>query len=173
MLPTAEEYGIRIAPEIHAPTPLRSKIVDDYLDLVRETGTEHFGLLIDTGIFQTGERPAAATATRVYVFGDPDPELAAQVAREMSKPLAVDPADLVELMPYVVHVHAKFWDMTDELDRPARPVRRGRRRARRRRLPRLALERVRGAARPLPRLRHGPPPAGDAAPARPLRVADT
>ena len=40
------------------------KIVDDYVDLVRETGTEHFGLLIDTGIFQTGERTGAATATR-------------------------------------------------------------------------------------------------------------
>ena len=56
VLPKAEELDVRIAPEIHAPTPLRSKIVDDYVDLVRETGTRHFGLLIDTGIFQTAER---------------------------------------------------------------------------------------------------------------------
>ena len=39
----------------------------------------------------------------------------------MSKPLAVDPADLVDLMPYVVHVHAKFWDMTDDLTDPHIP----------------------------------------------------
>jgi sugar phosphate isomerase/epimerase len=118
-LPAAEQHDIRIAPEIHAPTPLRSKIVDDYVDLVRETGTEHFGLLIDTGIFQTAERTAHSDS--VFVFGNPEPALRERVAREMAKPLAVDPADLVDVMPYVVHVHAKFWDMTDELTDPHIP----------------------------------------------------
>jgi sugar phosphate isomerase/epimerase len=117
-LPKAEEYGIRIAPEIHAPTPLRSKIVDDYVDLARES--DHFGLLIDTGIFQTGER-SRDHSDSVFRFGNPDPELAAQVAREMSRPMAVDPADLIDLMPYVFHVHAKFWDMTDDLTDPHVP----------------------------------------------------
>ena len=119
-LPAAEQYDIRMAPEIHAPTPLRSKIVDDYVDLVRETGTEHFGLLIDTGIFQTAERTGAHSDS-VFVFGNPEPALRERVAREMAKPLAVDPADLVDVMPYVVHVHAKFWDMTDELTDPHIP----------------------------------------------------
>lgn len=117
-LPKAEEHGIRIAPEIHAPTPLRSRIVEDYLDLARQT--EHFGLLIDTGIFQNAERSGTHSDSR-FVFGDPDPELAKQVAREMSKPMNEDPGDLVELMPYVVHVHAKFWDVTDELTDPHVP----------------------------------------------------
>jgi sugar phosphate isomerase/epimerase len=117
-LPKAEEWGIRIAPEIHAPTALRSKIVEDYLDLARQT--DHFGLLIDTGIFQNAERGRVHSDSR-FVFGDPDPELAAQVAREMSKPMNEDPGDLVELMPYVVHVHAKFWDMNDDLTDPHVP----------------------------------------------------
>jgi sugar phosphate isomerase/epimerase len=117
-LPKAEEYGIRIAPEIHAPTPLRSKIVDDYLDLARQT--EYFGLLIDTGIFQTGERTGTHSDS-VYIFGTPEPTLREQVNREMSKPMAVDPADLADAMPYVFHVHAKFWDMTDELADPHIP----------------------------------------------------
>ena len=39
----------------------------------------------------------------------------------MMKPLAVDPADLADVMPYVFHVHAKFWDMTDELTDPHVP----------------------------------------------------
>ena len=90
VLPDAAELGIVIAPEIHSPTPLRSRIVDDYVDLVRETGTEHFGLLIDTGIFQTEERRGGHSDS-VYVFGDPEPELRERVAREMSKPLAVRP----------------------------------------------------------------------------------
>jgi sugar phosphate isomerase/epimerase len=118
VLPKAEAYDIRIAPEIHAPTPLKSKIVDDYLDLARES--KHFGLLIDTGIFQNAER-GREHSDSVFLFGDPDPELAAQVAREMSKPMNEDPRDLVELMPYVFHVHAKFWDMDDDLTDPHVP----------------------------------------------------
>ena len=117
-LPKAEEYDIRIAPEIHAPTPLKSTIVDDYLDLARQT--DHFGLLIDTGIFQTAERSGAHSDSR-FVFGDPSPELAARVAHEMSKPMNEDPRDLVDVMPYVFHVHAKFWDMTDDLVDPHIP----------------------------------------------------
>jgi sugar phosphate isomerase/epimerase len=119
-LPAAEKYGLTIVPEIHAPTPLRSAIVEDYLDLVRETGTEHFGLLIDTGIFQTGERDRVHSDS-VFIFGNPEPALREQVNREMSKPLAVDPADLTDVLPYVRHVHAKFWDMTDDLTDPHVP----------------------------------------------------
>jgi sugar phosphate isomerase/epimerase len=118
VLPKAAEYGIRIAPEIHAPTPLKSKIVDDYVDLAHES--EHFGLLIDTGIFQNAER-GSTHSDSVFRFGNPDPQLAARVAREMSKPMNEDPADLVDLLPYVFHVHAKFWDMTDELADPHVP----------------------------------------------------
>jgi sugar phosphate isomerase/epimerase len=121
VLPRAAELGIRIAPEIHSPTPLKSKIVDDYVDLVRDTGTEHFGLLIDTGIFQMGERSGDGHSDSVYAFGNPSPELREQVAREMSKPLAVPAGDLLDLMPYVIHVHAKFWDMTDDLTDPHIP----------------------------------------------------
>jgi sugar phosphate isomerase/epimerase len=120
VLPKAAEHDIRIVPEIHAPTALRSKIVDDYVDLVRDTGTAHFGLLIDTGIFQTGER-SGGHSDSVFVFGSPEPELRDRVAREMSRPMAVDPADLVDLMPYVFHIHAKFWDMDDDLTDPHVP----------------------------------------------------
>jgi sugar phosphate isomerase/epimerase len=120
VLPKAEELDVRIAPEIHAPTPLRSPVVEGYLELVQETGTAHFGLLIDTGIFQTAER-TAAHGDAVYVFGDPEPALREQVEREMRKPLAVDPRDLADVLPYVVHVHAKFWEMTDTLTDPHIP----------------------------------------------------
>lgn len=118
VLPKADDHALRIAPEIHAPTPLRSRIVDDYLDLARQT--DRFGLLIDTGIFQNAERPNTHSDSR-YSFGNPAPELAAQVGREMSRPMNGDPAELVDLMPYVFHVHAKFWDMTDELRDPHVP----------------------------------------------------
>ena len=119
-LDDAERYDIRIAPEIHAPTPLRSRIVDDYLSLVRDTGTDRFGLLIDAGIFQTEKRGQDHSDAH-FRFGNPDPETQARVVREMTTPLAVDPRDLEEVMPHVVHVHAKFWDMTDDLTDPHIP----------------------------------------------------
>lgn len=119
-LPTARQYGVRIAPEIHAPTPLKSRIVDDYLALATETGTGHFGLLIDTGIFQA-ERRSGEHADSRYIFGSPDPALAAEVGRAMGTPLNDDPAHLIPVMPHVFHVHAKFWDMTDDLTDPHIP----------------------------------------------------
>ena len=119
-LPDAERYDIRIAPEIHAPTPLQSRIVADYLAFAAEMGTQHFGLLIDTGIFQNARR-GAEHADSHYRFGSPDPEIAAQVGRTMSEPLNEDPAKLAAVMPYVFHIHAKFWDMTDDLTDPHIP----------------------------------------------------
>jgi sugar phosphate isomerase/epimerase len=119
VLPRAVELGIRIAPEIHAPTPLRSRIVEDYLDLARASDG-HFGLLIDTGIFQT-ERRTGGHSDQIYAFGDPSPEMRAEMGRVMGTPMAVPAADLADVMPYVFHVHAKFWDMTDELDDPHIP----------------------------------------------------
>ena len=77
------------------------------------------------------------------------------------------------LVPYVVHVHAKFWDMTDDLTDPHIPYDAVVDALVARRLQRLALERVRGPARPLPRVGHGAAPAGDAAaPRRRRRCAD-
>ncbi len=122
VLPDAQKYGVRIVPEIHAPTPLKSKIVNDYLALTKETGTRYFGLLVDTGIFQDRER-AAEHADSQYIFGQviTDPAIKARVDREMSRPLGVDPADLAEVMPYVYHIHGKFWEMTDDLTDPHIP----------------------------------------------------
>ena len=125
-------------------------------------GTEHFGLLIDTGIFQTGERSGREHSDSIYAFGNPTPELAgAGRARDVE---AVGRAGrcLVELMPYVCHVHAKFWDMTDDLTDPHVPYDAIVDALVRRRLPRLALRGVRGPSRPLPRLGRAPPAADDA-----------
>jgi sugar phosphate isomerase/epimerase len=117
-----EKYDVRIAPEIHAPTPLTSKIVDDYLALAKETGTHHFGLLVDTGMFQDRER-SGDHSDSAYIFGQviTDPAIKAEVDRAMSAHMGEDPAYLTAVMPYVFHIHAKFWDMTDELTDPHIP----------------------------------------------------
>lgn len=101
-LDLAAELDVVIAPEIHSPTPIKHEVVDDYIDLIQRTGTKHFGLLIDTGIFQDrpiplgpGELPGRRPA---FLDG-----------------IAVDPADLLDIGEYVVFVQAKFHDIDDDL----------------------------------------------------------
>src|ERR1039458_5675419 len=55
-LPQAEKLDVRIAPEIHAPTPLKSHIVDTYMDLITKTKTKYFGFLIDFSVDRKSTR---------------------------------------------------------------------------------------------------------------------
>jgi len=52
-LPLAEELGIKMCPEIHIPSNLKGKMVTEYVDFIKETGTKNFGLNIDFSVFRT------------------------------------------------------------------------------------------------------------------------
>lgn len=102
-LPLAEELDVIICPEIHSPTPIKHEVVDDYIALIRRTGTKHFGLLLDTGIFQDrpiplkpGELPGQRPA---FLDG-----------------IHVDPNDVFDVIDNVVFIQAKFHDIDEELD---------------------------------------------------------
>ncbi|MDF2554817.1 MAG: hypothetical protein K0R60_712, partial [Microbacterium sp.] len=101
-LPLAEELDVIICPEIHSPTPIKHEVVDEYIALIRRTGTKHFGLLLDTGIFQDrpiplqpGELPGRRPA---FLDG-----------------IGVDPADVFDIIEHVVFIQAKFHDIDDAL----------------------------------------------------------
>ncbi|WP_425826828.1 sugar phosphate isomerase/epimerase family protein [Streptomyces fractus] len=110
VLDRAAELGIVICPEIHAPTPIKHEVVDDYLSFIERTGTDHFRLLIDTGVFQR-------TPTDV---DHPGLDEEAQEAG-WRRPLAVPMADLVAVLPYVAFIQAKFFHITDDLTDPQIP----------------------------------------------------
>jgi sugar phosphate isomerase/epimerase len=115
-LPRAQKLGLRIAPEIHWPTPIRSAVVDGYLGLIEATGTEHFGFVIDTGVFQ--DRP------RQEQIGSGEETFGGGNGNPPPRPpelLGVDPRDMLAIMPHVFHVHAKFWDMSEDLTDPHVP----------------------------------------------------
>ena len=102
-LPLAEELDVVICPEIHSPTPIKHEVVEDYIALIRRTGTKHFGLLLDTGIFQDrpiplkpGELPGQRPA---FLDG-----------------IHVDPNDVFDVIENVVFIQAKFHDIDEELD---------------------------------------------------------
>jgi len=98
-LPVAEEHGVVMCPELHQPTALKSKMVDDYVEFIEKTGTKHFGLNIDFGVFQTAER--------IQIPGIDNP--------------ASPPADMIPLLPYTYVCHAKFTYMNDALEEPTHP----------------------------------------------------
>jgi sugar phosphate isomerase/epimerase len=93
-LPVAEEYDFKMCPEIHMPTVLKSKMVDDYVDFIVKTGTKNFGLNIDFGVF-------AKRDARMQIPG---------MGNEIS-----EPEDIIPLLPYVYACHAKFSNMSDDL----------------------------------------------------------
>ena len=102
-LDLAQELDVVICPEIHSPTPIKHEVVDGYIDLIERTGTKHFGLLLDTGIFQDrpiplrpGELPGQRPA---FLDG-----------------IAVDPADIADIAKYVVFIQAKFHDIDERLE---------------------------------------------------------
>ena len=133
-LDLAAELDVVICPEIHSPTPIKHEVVDDYIDLIERTGTKHFGLLLDTGIFQDrpiplrpGELPGQRPA---FLDG-----------------IGVDPADIADIAKYVVFIQAKFHDIDERPRGPADPVGARAPGAEGRRVHRLPLQRVRGRAR--------------------------
>lgn len=102
-LQLASDLDIIICPEIHSPTPIKHPVVEGYIDLIERTGTKHFGLLIDTGIFQDRPIPLRPGETKesrpAFLDG-----------------IGVNPEDLIDVMKYVVFIQAKFHDINDELE---------------------------------------------------------
>lgn len=102
-LPVAEKYNFRMLPEIHRPTRLKSRMVDDYVDFIqKEKTTPWFGLNIDFGVFQN--RPPSGAASK---------------GGRAAEPSQVD--EMIPLLPYVHCCHAKFVEMNDNCEETTIP----------------------------------------------------
>lgn len=101
-LPLAEKLGLCMCPEIHIPTNLKSKMVQEFVDFIKETGTNSFGLNIDFSVFRTLES-----------FGE----------GEHVDPMFVPnkPEDIIPLIPYIHCCHAKFIRMNDDFEEVTMP----------------------------------------------------
>ena len=100
-LDLAQELDVLIFPEIHSPTPIKHPVTQGYIDFIDRTGTEHFKLMIDTGIFQT------------VVVNDGHPGFDEDEVPEFLRPLKVPASDLAEILPYVGFVQAKFFEVDE------------------------------------------------------------
>ena len=99
-LPLAEKLGIKMCPEIHTPTNLKSEMVNGFIAFIEETGTKNFGLNIDFSVFRT--------EFAEHEYRDPN-----YVPNK--------PGDLIPLLPYVYCCHAKFIHMNDTFEETTIP----------------------------------------------------
>jgi sugar phosphate isomerase/epimerase len=105
-LDLAHELDVVICPEIHAPTPIDHPVTQGYVDLIEETGSSHFKLLIDTGIFQTA--PVLENSEGIAVIDGGE-------VPEHLRPLNVPMEDLRAVLPHVHFIQAKFFEIDDDL----------------------------------------------------------
>lgn len=99
-LPLAEKLGIKMCPEIHTPTNLKSEMVNGFIAFIEETGTKNFGLNIDFSVFRT--------EFAEHEYRDPN-----YVPNK--------PEDLIPLLPYVYCCHAKFIHMNNTFEETTIP----------------------------------------------------
>ena len=139
-IPYAEELDIKMGIEVHAPFHFDQSWILRHLEVMERTGTKHYGFIPDFGMFTSryprvqrdrflrmGVRPhiaeyiCEAYEQRIFV------EYVVGNVREMGgTPLEVmmaesgrhqiwsNPKRLLEHMPRIFHIHAKFYEMLDD-----------------------------------------------------------
>lgn len=144
----AEEVGVKIALEVHAPFTFGTPWFEERLDYIKESGTKWFGIMPDFGIFT---KRIGSIFQYSYIRKGGTPEIIRYIsenyangvdkdatfeevtkmanATEADKAFAefcrhfvyTDPKILVDNMPYIVHIHGKFYDITTDLQETSIP----------------------------------------------------
>lgn len=138
--PYAAQHGIRLLTELHAPRRFDSEWFEAHLEVAERIGPDVVGFVPDLGIFVVRlPRVLTERALRdgadpdfvrrvidVYDSGEDTSGLPAEAERLNLGPVDVDlavsatryihedPRRLLDYMPYIHHVHAKFYEMTDD-----------------------------------------------------------
>lgn len=143
-LSLAEEYGVSIGMEIHVPMTMRSKIVENYLDMIERTQSKFASIIPDLAIYsrgvnavmtdnylREGARPAVVDAIcRAYADREGAPAIlalaqnmgATALETEFARKAAFSTNDVVEdLRPYVKYisnVHGKCYWLNEDCVEP-------------------------------------------------------
>ena len=138
-LPCAEENNIIMGIEIHSPFKLGTPWLQEYIDFIKKTGTKHFGIIPDLGIFV--DKPLRIIE-RKHIRNGATPEIVEFIGKMYSerktyeevlpevkkmKPTEedlkwaeqafhytyCDPELLADYIPYIIHVHGKMYEMVN------------------------------------------------------------
>jgi sugar phosphate isomerase/epimerase len=146
-VPLAEELDIRMGIEVHSPFHFDHPWILRYTELTRATGSDHVGYIPDMGMYikdyppvfrdrflRMGATPnivefiLEAHKARVlpdYVLMDIRKMGANQVDIGMAETLRhniwSNPRRMLEFMPWIFHIHAKFYEIDDSGREPSIP----------------------------------------------------
>jgi sugar phosphate isomerase/epimerase len=139
-VPIAEKYDVKMGIEVHAPYYFDHPWIMRHLEAAARLGTKHYGLVPDMGIFTRRlpriardrmERMGATPRILDYVCEAYESgQLSEYVIFEARKmggnaldvswaeqcrhSVNTNPKRLTEFMPYIFHIHAKFYEMLDD-----------------------------------------------------------
>jgi sugar phosphate isomerase/epimerase len=138
----AQDHGVRLAVEVHSPMRYDHRWVLEHLEVIHRVDNGYLGLLADMSTFverlprvvteralRDGATPALVDhIKRIYQEQPSDLHtLAGEIAWRGGTPADMklvgaatwysnlDPAVLLDHIPYLFHIQAKFYEMTDEL----------------------------------------------------------
>ena len=146
LIPHAEEMGLKMAIEVHAPHRLNGPWVEQTLEIVLRTGTKNLGVMPDFGTFCRAIPRLVLQEARRHGVSEDIVAFLSDVYQEPTKPqdlvervvskggnaaaqwlaqrVAIgvwindDPRQLVKLMPHIFHAHGKFYEITEDLIEP-------------------------------------------------------
>ena len=141
-IPYAEEMGLLLAVECHAPHFMNGEWVSKNIEIIQRTGTKSLGIMPDLGTFshriptvviQDALRHGAQGhiidyLIEVYNSRKTPKDLMDKIARMNGNAADMwlaqrvligvwvyhDPKHLLDIMPYIVHVHGKFYEMGEQ-----------------------------------------------------------
>jgi sugar phosphate isomerase/epimerase len=90
----AEKYDVKMGSEIHQPTNINTKHIQDFIDFIEKTKTKHFGFVVDFGTFQD----------KIPDIAQKHPEHPQKASPDPSKP-----KDIKKVLPYTVAIHCKYY----------------------------------------------------------------
>ena len=147
LIPAAEDLEVTMAIEVHAPHSLRGPWVQDTVSLIQRSGTSNLGIMPDFGTFcreiprlvlEESRRKGVSDTIISYLsdlYHEPNKpsdmvgrvlamggnEAAEWLARRVELGVWIndDPRFMADLAPHIVHAHAKFYEMTEDLIEPS------------------------------------------------------
>ena len=139
-LPYLEQYDMNLAVEIHSSASIKGGFADRYIDLFQRTKSKRLGLVPDLSLFaqkipriqqewflRNGAQPSVVEyVTKSYEDNVPPAKTLGQVMKMSPNkmdlkwandaynhgPATNEPKDILLLMPYAMHIHAKFYEIT-------------------------------------------------------------
>jgi sugar phosphate isomerase/epimerase len=139
-LPHAEKYDVKMGIEVHSPWHFDHPWIMRHMEMIERTKTRHGGFIPDMGIFtkrlprvmkERALRNGATPAVLDYVSAAYEQGILSEYIIAEARNMGGNPVDmgfaeasrhnvysqpkrLLEFMPYIFHIHAKFYDMVDD-----------------------------------------------------------